>query len=347
MKTLEVSQVMPSSGNAADSSANVSTQNQTTRKRVPFDGGNRFIKWFDDCGNPRKIPSYIYYFKDWERSPQRVDKDSVLIESDGKTFVVGQLAKEFGGRPTFECDKNLLAKDLFLVALDPGIDNDRLVVETLAIATPDTGNDAAMSSLKKLGGVRTFKRNGREVKALIRHVEVVDEGLTAWRFAYRKGLFLYAQNNAVLDLGGGTGIGRIITPSGNIIDSATVIVPGTAKLASKIAWGLQGKESFTPDADLIMDAIESGTYLYPTMSGSISFEGIFHQCRRDWLAEVRAKLKQSWLNQFNKVGEVLIVGGSAELARELDGRGRYKLATHNQVANFPQFINLYGLSEAQ
>ena len=183
------------------------TEGVSVRERVAFDGGNRFIKWFDAQGNPRKVPSYVKEFQQWDRVPTNVDDDSVVIECEGSTFAIGQLAKDLGGVPTFERDKNELARALVLVAFEPDPGIDQILIEDLAIATPDTGNSAGMSHLKKLERTRTFTRNGRVLTAMVRKVTPIDEGLTAWRFAYNKGIFEYQQNNAVLDLGGGTGIG--------------------------------------------------------------------------------------------------------------------------------------------
>ena len=317
----------------------------TIRHRVAFDGGNRFIKWLDRDGSPRKIPSYIYEIPDWRPAPTNIDPDSVLIECESRRFIVGQEAKNQGGVPTFERDKNALARDLVLVALEPEDGREQLLVETLAIATPNTNNQAAMRQLQKLQCTRTFKRNGTTVTAMVRQVEPIDECLTAWRFAYNKGVFEYAQNNAVLDLGGGTGIARIISPVGNVIDSATVIVPGTANLAFSIATALQSRESFTPNTGLIMDAIEDGSFVYHGEGSKHPFEAIFLHCRQEWLSDIRSKLKQAWATHLSQIGEILIIGGSARLASELDGKGRYKIATYGNVQDFHQFVSLYGLAE--
>ncbi len=73
------------------------------RKRVPLDGGNRFIKYFDALNRVRILPSVVKELEDWEDAEP--DEKSVVIAVDGQRYVIGQLAAELGGKPVFESDK--------------------------------------------------------------------------------------------------------------------------------------------------------------------------------------------------------------------------------------------------
>lgn len=322
----------------------MSTQNVTVYQRHPVDLGNRYLKWFGVDGQPHKIPAYLKELESHQDMPSVISADSVVIELDsGDRYVLGRLAQELGGYPVHSRDKCRLAEKLVLAALEPK-DGHQILVECLPIALPDSRKQSDVKALQRIARSIAFKRNGKQVYAMVRKVRPVDECLNAWKFAHAKGLFRYCRLNAILDFGGGTTLGRIISPLGVIDRDHEVQLPGTFNLANKIAAVLQPKLKYSADLGLIMDAIEDGSYQYPTHEGAIAFEGIFSGCRDRWLDEIRAKLRQSWTDQLSAVGEILIVGGSAHLAESIDGRGRYKIARYSNIENFAQFISLYGMS---
>src|SRR4028119_1709306 len=94
---------------------------------------------------------------------------------------------------------------------------------------------------------------------------------------------------------------------------ADVIVPGTFQLAKKIDSALMPTTNQSQDLAQIMDAIANGSYQVG-VSGA-NFAHLFSKCRDAWLEEIRATLRTAWSQYFNEVGEVLIIGGSAPLAR--------------------------------
>ncbi|MEM7067139.1 MAG: hypothetical protein AAF572_28745 [Cyanobacteria bacterium P01_B01_bin.77] len=144
----------------------------------------------------------------------------------------------------------------------------------------------------------------------------------------------------MLDLGGGTALGRIFTRTGSPIRSAEVKIPGTYDLAKRIAAALQAKAEYSPDTSLIMDAIATGSY---RIGQRLYFEGIYQQCRRQWIDEIRGALREAWAAHMEELGEVLVIGGSAELARDFveSTNGRFKIP---QTPD-PQHISLYGMLE--
>ncbi|MEL7493413.1 MAG: ParM/StbA family protein [Cyanobacteria bacterium J06554_11] len=323
--------------------AAISTQSVTkppssviTYKRFAFDGGNRFIKWFDPERQPRCIPSYIKPLEDWEDAAP--DPDTVIIESNGIRYAIGHLAQELKGKPTYQHSKATLAPKLFLAALEPALDRTQILIDTLVVTTPDTRDQQAVKRLTALQGLHQFQRNGIPMAVKINQVAVVDECLSAWRYAWNHGLFRYHRKNAVLDLGGGTALARVILPNGLIDRAADVKLPGTFDLANKIAAALKARSEYSPDLGLIMDAIATGSF---TIGPRQSFAALFERCRQDWLADIQATLRETWVKQAAEIGEVLIVGGSANLAEALaqTSNGRFKIPDH------PQLISLYGLLE--
>ncbi|MEO1762571.1 MAG: hypothetical protein AAFR83_11495 [Cyanobacteria bacterium J06629_18] len=289
------------------------------------------------------IPSVIKKLEPWEEA--EFDEESVFVEvrdSDGNTterFVIGAEAQSQKGTPAFEVNKVELAKHFIYATLEPSAAQSTVVIECLRIALPDARNLENVALLKELEGVYEFIRNGKHIVASVRNVEPVDETRPAYRYAKENGLFQSPKSlNGILDLGGGTGIGRLYSPSGSLNRQADVIVPGTYALAEKIDAALLPTTGFSQDLGLIMDAIENGTFTIGT--SGIAFADLFEKCRNTWLEDIRGKLRTKWGQYFSEIGEVLIIGGSAPLAAPIQEstNGRFKVAANPQTMSIKGMI---------
>lgn len=289
------------------------------------------------------IPSVIKKLEPWEEA--EFDEESVFVEvrdSDGNTterFVIGAEAQSQKGTPAFEVNKVELAKHFIYATLEPSAAQSTVVIECLRIALPDARNLENVALLKELEGVYEFIRNGKHIVASVRNVEPVDETRPAYRYAKENGLFQSPKSlNGILDLGGGTGIGRLYSPSGSLNRQADVIVPGTYALAEKIDAALLPTTGFSQDLGLIMDAIENGTFTIGT--SGIGFADLFEKCRNTWLEDIRGKLRTKWGQYFSEIGEVLIIGGSAPLAAPIQEstNGRFKVAANPQTMSIKGMI---------
>jgi len=320
------------------------TQPNTLLRRpvAALDAGNRTTQWVTSTGQVMTIPSVIKKLEPWEEA--EFDNESVLVEvidKDGnktERFVIGAEAQVQKGTPAFEVNKVELAKHFIYAALEAMPGQNTVVIECLRIALPDARHTENFALLKELEGVYEFIRNGQHIYTSVRHVEPVDETRSAYRYAVRNGLFKSPKSvNGILDLGGGTGIGRLYSPNGSLNRQADVIVPGTYALAEKIDAALLPTTGFSQNLGLIMDAIGSGSFTIGT--SGISFAHLFEKCRDAWLTEIRGKLRTKWGQYFSEIGEVLIVGGSAPLATPIQEatNGRFK------VAPSPQTISIQGM----
>jgi len=313
------------------------TNSPLIRPVIAFDGGNRTIQWVNPIGQVRQIPSYLKTIDpSWE--DVEPDENSIVIEFEGETFAVGQIAKDMQGTPTFQGDKIELARRLVLAALEPNPGSNALRVERLLVALPNS-RSASTAMLKDIEGTYEYTRNGQEIVATVRKVEPIDETKAAYRFAMQNGLFLSnKQVNGVLDLGGGTSIARLYSVSGSLMREADVILPGTFDLARKIATRIQRDFPTTPDLSLIMDGIEANDYQLGTTG--YSFVAAFESARDEWLADIRGQIKTRWGQWLPSLGEVLMIGGSAPLAFPLEEatKGRFKIAPN------PQSISIVGMA---
>jgi hypothetical protein len=316
---------------------NVSEEPGSAFKRpiAALDAGNRTTQWIDPKGNVRTIPSFVKLLEPWEDAEPC--ENSVLVELFDKhghcanRFIIGAEAQVLKGKPAFEFDKIELAKYLMFAALEPNIGQNTLIIECLRVALPDSRHRENVKRLGELANTYEFTRNGERVYATVRDVQPMDETKPAYRYARTNGLFKSPKSvNGVLDLGGGTAIARLYTPSGSVMRELDVNIPGTFDLARRINAALMPTTGQTQDLSLIMDAIKEKTYLIGT--SGISFAHLFEKCRNSWLEDIRAKLRVSWGKHFAEIGEVLIIGGSAPLATPIEEstKGRFRVAPNSQ-----------------
>lgn len=305
-----------------------------TRTQLAVDPGNRFTKWIDGSVI-RSIPSYVKELADWEEGGS--DAQSYEIEFSGKRYLVGRLAQIMGGRPAFEDGKAELAHLLVLPAL---ASDSPQRIEKLIIPTPDSRNQQAIAKLKELETTIEFSVNGHDCLTTVRRVIPIDECRGAYDLALHRNLWHYPQNpNGIIDIGGGTAIARLFAPGGNLLRDADIVLPGTAYLAQRLAAAILPKVGNTADAGMIMDAIATGNYRYG--STDIDFSREFIAVRDAWTADIRSKLKANWAKYLPALGELLVIGGSANLLEPMcaASKGRFKIAPK------PQYFNLYGLSK--
>lgn len=313
------------------------------RKILALDAGNRTTQWINPDGEVITIPSVIKHFDDWEDIPEGSTESPVieLLNEDfqvSESYVIGTEAKLQKGKAAFAYDKIKLAEKLMFAALEPHPSTDMLVVETLRVALPDSRNQDYARTLKNLEGTFNFIRNGQRVTASIRKVELVDETKPAFDYARKHNLFHRPDRiNGILDLGGGTAIGRLYSPTGKPMRTQDVIGDGTYKLANLVSAAMQRTTNKSLDLSQIMDAIANQSY---TTESGVMFASVFPKCCDSWLDEIRSEIRTRWSDFFKEIGEVLIIGGSAPLAKQLevDTNKRFKIADNFQTISIEGMI---------
>ena len=225
---------------------------------MAFDLGNRYVKAAIE-GRLVKYPSYQ------KRRPlgqdlavENLPADSWIIQMGAVEYLVGTIANQMQGLPSYQLNKWELAKQLFygaIAALE--MSGDIITIQTLRASTPDTQDMNQASRLKSLEGVHEFSINGQATTVTVERVVLFDEGVPAWLNAFNQGLWQFpAANNGILDLGGGTAIARLITPQGTVVRGSEIVMTGTSELAEII----QSDIRVTRQGNIILDAIETGSF---------------------------------------------------------------------------------------
>lgn len=311
---------------------------QCIRPVLACDAGNRYIKWVNPSKQVKSILSCVAELDKYDSYDMNANcPHTVYIEiENGKRYLIGKDASQFGGQMVFDGDKCELAEILVLAALQPLSGETNLVVNDLRLCLPDSRIDSSREALQRITGQKVFTRNNLLIHADVKTVRAIDETVGSFRKAKSEGLFSYsAALNGIISLGGKDGIARLYTSEGQINRSADVKISGTLALITHINKALAVEIGKTVQPHIIMDAIERGDYLIP--GSGFNFTKIFFDCREKWWSDIRSAVGKQWQPFADEIGEILVVGGSAHLVINKLPSDRYK------VPEQPQFFDLLGL----
>ena len=285
-----------------------------------------------------RLPNVIRDFDaSWEDVPSP-SSDTAIIEREGRIYAIGQAAKTMHGKAAFDKGKLGMMFDSVFAALEPSYGQSILRVENLKLAVPDIRNGDAIAESKKLQGTFEYSRNGQAIITTIAHVTLIEEATAAYNYGVKTNLYQWLDAiNGVIDFGGGTSSGRLYTSDGLMLREASITLPGTNALAQSIQARLLKETAVSADLSAIMDGIENSTFRIGR--NGASFVTHFASTRDLWLDDIRTKASAQWSQYLNDLGEVLLVGGSASLATDLEERteGRFKVAAN------PQDITILGM----
>jgi len=314
------------------------TTRTAIRQEILVNPGNRYIEYVSVNDQMVRLPSVIRDFDaSWEDVPSP-STDTAIIERDGRIYAIGQAAKTMHGKAAFDKGKLSMMFDSVFAALEPSYGQSILRVENLKIAVPDTRNSEAIAESKKLQGTFEYTRNGQALITTVAKVTLIEEATAAYNYGVKTDLYQWLDAiNGVIDFGGGTSSGRLYSPDGLMLREASITLPGTNALAQSIQARLLKETGTSADLSAIMDGIESGSYQIGR--NGASFVTHLASTRDLWLDDIRSKASAQWQPYLNDLGEVLLVGGSASLAADLEERteGRFKIAPS------PQDITIFGM----
>jgi hypothetical protein len=308
------------------------------RDKVFANPGNRYLEFIDVSGVMVRIPNVIRDFDTSYEDAPAPSADTVIIARQGRTYAVGAVAKRMKGRSAFDKGKLALLGDSIFAALEAIPHQSVLRVEELMIAVPDVRNPDAIAAGKALEGTHEYTRNGQSIIGTVAKVVLIEEATAAYNYALANHLFQWPDSiNGVIDFGGGTSSGRLYDQEGLVLRDAALILPGTNALAQAIQARLLKELGASPELSLIMDGIESGTYQLGR--NGANFTTHFTVCRDQWLDDIRSRAVSQWTPYKDDIGEVILVGGSANLAQSLEVRtaGRFKIADN------PQDVTILGM----
>lgn len=311
--------------------------------KLAVDAGNRSICAFDTYDRLLNLPSFHIDLEPYDQP--ELDANSVIIEyqnhgpaaKKGQRWAVGKVAQEMGGKATFYEEKAYLAGKLVLAAIESQEGKRQIVIEKLILCLPNHLQQDKVDAIKAaLEGIHQYRRNSIDLTVHIRSIEVQPETLGAYRLAKTLQLFNdFNRPNAILDLGGKTGIGQIFTANGSYPHDGRVIVAGTYDLAKLcLKHPNLVKQDTTADLALIMDGIADGSYKYGQTG--IDFGDRFPQYLEEWINGIRNQLNTKWEKYRAMLGEVIVIGGSAKLAQTLFevSKGRFKLPAEYDPQTF-------------
>ena len=306
----------------------------TTILKLAIDGGNRFIK-VSGAGDEILLPSYL------AKADFR-DSDAIHYEAGdrldlvGRRWYVGESAKFKNGRAIFYSEKSDLMSEMVLGILPKLMSSAETInIASLNLCLPDgfnqTQNQELIANLKGYHNI-----SGKSYR--IGSVSIHPEGAAAYPYLFNSGVFKYARNNGIIDLGGGNSTGILVSPYGQPIWESKITLPGTIALAKMVGnhqdlVGIEAKGN-TPRLEIIMDAIATDRKY-----GSVrDISQAIDDCLPDFLTDIKSAILTQWAPWISDMGEMAIVGGSASLF--------HSLATQNQrikICEDAQWANCRGM----
>ncbi|WP_354635457.1 ParM/StbA family protein [Planktothricoides raciborskii] len=294
--------------------------------RLAIDAGNRFIK-IAAPGFRKVLPAYYSKanFRDSEAVEYQAGDRKDLT---GERWLIGDDAKYREGAATFYSEKAEIMPLMVLGVLPQLNLTGTVNIANLRLCLPDVFGEAKKQLITALKGVHTINDNTYRIGS----VEVLSEGAAAFPYLLSSGVFKYARNNGVLDIGGGNATGIILTPNGQPIWESQFTGLGTIELAKMVAQhrdliGIEAK-GLSPRLDLILDAIAGdGSYgVVRNISRAID------DCLPDFSTQLKKQLSTAWTNYLPTIGEIAIIGGSACLLNSWKS-DRIKVVESGQMAN--------------
>jgi hypothetical protein len=214
------------------------------------------------------------------REKRELSEESPLITIDGKAYLVGAAAIEYGGANNWSGDK--LSSDTLPIGI-AAAHPESMTIDQLAICVPDSSMELDFSSLL---GIHTYTYNGRQVQLDIKDIEPVDETYGIWLGA--RELFQYPdENNITITIGAGTVNLDCRNGQGTILYRSVSNRLGMMSIAGEIAKNIKAIHNLpsTPRLGPIMECMAKGKYL---IGGSIDFTELFHEQVGKWKASLKA-----------------------------------------------------------
>ncbi len=322
-----------------------------TGRPFAFDLGNRFIKAYD--GNQAWSMASVHVGILSNSPPLDENSADIRYQSGSRTdlikkrWIVGTSARDSDRckNTVMLSNKVEVALGLFLAIVRPPGFHKQIVLDPVYASLPNPHQDGA-SLKEKLLGTHHFSRNDISLELHVNRVITHAEGWGGYQYALREGVIQTGQINGVLDLGGGTAIASLYSASGQeIVEARTVFRKGgSVSLALNIAneQEMRVVARGQPKADMIMDAIASGTYTYGTTG--YSFKHLFDRWREVWLKSLLEETTAHWDAWLDRISKIVLIGGAAPLAQSLVTK-----STNDWLVVCPnsQYANVMGLMAAE
>ncbi|MGL5082640.1 MAG: ParM/StbA family protein [Microcoleaceae cyanobacterium] len=320
--------------------------------RISLDIGYRHPKMYQIGQQPVAFDSV--YADLVSKSRPTVNAQSAIIEYTkanhvinqklvGKIWIAGSSARNKNiYKATMNYEKSEVAIRLGLLAFKPKNGQPFVDIDCLATSLPELRDQTAVENMKQAFlGEHKYKRNSEEIRLNIREVKIYPEGLGTFWLANHQGLTIPDTLTGVCDLGGKTCNLVLIDEYGEPIEdaSSSFKVGGTYHLASLLAADprlVNANKGDAPKLETLMNALQSGSTFYGTTG--VSFADYYNDYLEQWFSGILSEVETRWQRYFDRLGRVILTGGSANLVKDLIADNDYFVIPAN-----PQFCNVMGL----
>ncbi|MBT9316264.1 ParM/StbA family protein [Leptothoe spongobia] len=292
-----------------------------------FDPGNTFTKFCTD-GHSWKMPSFVKELDPDvdEFDPRLLPAGSAIVDVDGKSYAVGEIA-ESGGDPAFVAGKENIAHILFFAAIAPIIkENKHPVIGELRFLVPDARknrlNALWNSVADKIKGTTSVVINGEKCSPRVDDVRFVPEGVPVFQSLRNEQVFQAwlaeprYTDVVMVDVGGGDTTlsvfdlrtGMIDYERGRVLDKL-----GVKALGARIASTIQSQCHGTPEVSEILKALHHGDpdkYIYASSTDYVPFGEPYEKAASKWRQSIAKELMASGVITARLAGCIFFGGGA-------------------------------------
>jgi len=284
-----------------------------------FDGGNHgALCHFGDLSSTPRVVRSLYTPLPPGKAPRRSSAASPIVEVDGRRFHVGSESALYDGAGAVAVgDKTDQTKLMFLAS----VPNQACGQEIDLVALHHSPNDReAVRKIKNsLRGEHNWTRNGVDLSINVQSVEVELEGAGTWHLIHPEG---EAEHwSLIVDVGGGTWSAAVCDKHGIVDDHIVTSNGGTIALARQIARDtrlssqVQARGHTHVDLSAVMTGLENG-HCYVD-DPSLTWEPWLGDYLQPWWDGIRNAAKSQFHYCRSRIGEVIVTGGGAHLAKDL------------------------------
>jgi hypothetical protein len=324
--------------------------------KVAYDPGNRSVLLSDGQATI-SLPS-VFVPLIPGHLPKHVKGQTVVINHEGQGFLVGQMAN-FDKQQRirlFDADKVAEMAMFLCAALARYIQEtkqtniDSIEISELAVNMTE-GDNLSPAVALALQKVHKFTLGEQEVSVKVKEVATFEEGLGAY-YLYTKEQPHTDPNllRAVINLGGGTADGLLVTNEGDVLEIGFRSRKGGCIALAEMVQRHLIRQGFTiesKDLDLILDAMHRA--YEPVSQGGEpdftllqingwGFDDVFPELLANWYKQLMGSLKTTFHAYFSQIECFIVTGGGAYLLADKFAKSPLFVMTDN-----PAIDNVIGL----
>ncbi|NJM21372.1 MAG: ParM/StbA family protein [Richelia sp. SL_2_1] len=261
---------------------------------------------------------------------------SPTVEVDGKRLILGDYATKQKNAQTI-VERGKFEPGVVKPYLFAGLHSD-FTGEVLYLI-PEDDRWIKDGLYSKLIGTHEVKVNGKSYKHTFKSIKFFLESDVAVEYAFSEGLIDTDGDCLAVDIGGGTCIYLVMTPSGQVLHRRSIPDVGGISLCYDIInSNLMRSYKYAFKPAKVMDAIADGSLMY---GRKYDFSEVYQPLLDDWFNRLINAIQMDCRDLLSDVTTIMFLGGNANLLRDrIANQPGYYIPENPQLTNIQALMNL-------